>query len=160
MIRINLAPFFLFILLGSINAKLISGIDTLYTAAFDFTRQNTTDDSSDLRITHVDPGGDHFTGYNKESIIKLDTNFDDITMAPDSGYSNWATACVGCVYCLITREGYYAKFEVSFYITTHVQFYIINWVYQDDGTKNLSETPIYNNKNIKTNWGLIKAEFR
>jgi hypothetical protein len=137
----------------------VTGIDTLYSGYFDFSRPHTVlDDSLDLVDTYSDPGGRTFVAqlYRiKDMGDKVD--FNSITAAPESGYVAGCPAVVGEVYCLKTLEGYYIKFGVIGMINTG--YFIIEWVMQNDGTRNLSDVGL-NRRYRSLSWGTIKSYYK
>ena len=92
--------------------------------------------------------GSYLTGQ----LIELFVVFDEVKVAPESGYQPWVGASA-VTYVCITKKGNYAKFTTDIRCSENGCVTDITYVYQTDGSRNLDESTMVK----PSTWGGLKS---
>jgi hypothetical protein len=164
MIRI---AFVLLISIGSVMAEISTGIDTLHASMFDFSCPKLDcGELTSIDIVYYYEGNFISVSITGAIMDMGECNYANVTSAPDSSDAGYVRSLSlpseidilkKHVFCEFTRERHYAKFRVVD-IINNVNI-VIEWAYQNDGTKNLDyvgNNKLYTNKT----WGQLKTELK
>lgn len=139
-------------------AALTSGRDTLYNDTFDFSHPDAAQSNDLQHVVQSTSGTEILVGTNK-IVATAETVLVNVTQAPKNGYTfviDLTPANKNCVFCVKTTENNYAKFRITGYYQTNK--IIIEWVYQNDGSRLFPPAGIYRNY-TRAGWGWLKKQF-
>ena len=147
-----------------VSAEVISGVGVLSQGAWDFSESASVhpklDPNADLTfVLIVDPPPERTAvwGLNGATLVMVDSSFAELTTAPeDTSLYDWEwPLLMAATYVIRTTERHYAKFRIL-----DLMIPMIEYVYQPDGSRILTNGVPTGIAEHITTWGRLKALYQ